>query len=191
MRKYKVLNNQKFHINEYSIIPIRDKDMYEIMKWRNEQIYHLRQNNILTVKDQENYFSEVVSNLFKMNEPNQLLFSFLEKEICIGYGGLVHINWIDKYAEISFVMNTSLEKDFFHKFWLIFLGLIEKVAFKELGLNKIFVYAFDVRSKLYEVLIDARFIKEARLKKHHKFKNEFIDVLIYSKFKKNESTNSN
>ena len=49
---------------------------------------------------------------------------------CIGYGGLVHINWIDKNAEISFVLNTNLESNEFSFHWSNYLGLIEKVAFK-------------------------------------------------------------
>jgi hypothetical protein len=53
--------------------------------------------------------------LFEQQQPSQLLFSFLENDKCIGYGGLVHINWIDSNAEISFIMNTQLEKDRFQE----------------------------------------------------------------------------
>ena len=73
-------------------------------------MYHLRQDKPLTEEDQEAYFLNVVAKLFEQERPNQLLFSFLDGDKCIGYGGLVHINWIDKNAEISFIMNTSLEK---------------------------------------------------------------------------------
>ena len=79
-------------------------------------------------------------------------------------------------------MNTSLEQSFFNKYWTIYLNLIEQLAFKELEFNKIFVYAFDLRPKLYEVLKDSNYIREARLKKHHWFKDGYVDVLIYSKF---------
>ena len=89
-----------------------------------------------------------------------------------------------KHAEISFVMNTSLENDFFYEYWSKYLNLIEKVAFYEIGLNKIFVYAFDVRPKLYKALNDASYNNEARLKMHHKINNDYVDVLIYSKFNK-------
>lgn len=183
MKNYKALNNQIFKKDKYCIIPIRYDDRYNIMKWRNDQMYHLRQSELLTKINQDNYFLNVVNKLFDSTKPNQLLFSFLKDEICVGYGGLVHINWVDKHAEISFVMNTSLETNSFYSYWYEYLNLIEKVAFDELSLNKIFVYAFDLRPKLYEVLIDSSYIKEARLKKHHKFKKDYVDVLIYSKFK--------
>jgi len=115
MIKYKCLNQNEFNFNEYKIVPIRFEDRLDIMKWRNEQIYHLRQVKPLTIDDQNNYFNNVISKLFEQEKPNQLLFSFLKNDVCIGYGGLVHINWIDKNAEISFIMNTELEEDYFEK----------------------------------------------------------------------------
>ena len=107
--EYICLKNQSYEHNEFSIVPIRYEDRLEIMKWRNDQIYHLRQDQPLTEKEQNVYFQNTVVNLFKKKNPNQILFSFLRKNICIGYGGLVHINWIDKNAEISFIMDTELE----------------------------------------------------------------------------------
>lgn len=182
MNFYKALNKQVFTRGTYSIFPIRYEDRFDIMKWRNEQIYHLRQNKLLTVADQESYFSNVVSKLFNQDKPNQILFSYFENGGCIGYGGLVHINWVDKNAEISFIMNTDLEKDDFEKHWSIFLNLIEQVAFADLKLHKISTYAFDLRPKLYAVLNSFGFNKEAVLKNHCLFNSEYIDVVIHSKF---------
>jgi hypothetical protein len=132
MNSYKALNKQEFTIGDFSIVPIQFEDRMDILKWRNEQIYHLRQDRLLTVDDQDYYFNSVVSKLFEQDKPNQILFSFLENGICIGYGGLVHINWTDENAEISFIMNTSLEQYNFNVNWTNFLNLIEKVAFEEL-----------------------------------------------------------
>jgi RimJ/RimL family protein N-acetyltransferase len=155
------------------------------MKWRNEQIYHLRQSMPLTEKMQTNYFENVIKPQFNQVNPNQILFSFLVDNVCVGYGGMVHINWIDKNAEISFLMNTELEKVYFEEFWLGYLKLIEKVAFEELSMHKIFVYAFDLRPHLYIALEKGGFFKDAVLKEHCYFHEKFIDVVIYSKLKKN------
>jgi RimJ/RimL family protein N-acetyltransferase len=182
MKVYAVLNNQVFDFENYKIIPIRYDDRFDIMKWRNEQIYHLRQNKPLTLENQEDYFSNVVNKLFDQEQPGQILFSYLEDGICIGYGGLVHINWIDKNAEISFIINTDLEKNNFQKHWEIFLNLIEQVAFADLKLHKISTYAFDLRPKLYPVLDNLGFTKEAVLTNHSLFNNEYVDVVIHSKF---------
>ena len=182
MNSYKVLNKQIFISDKYSLVPIRFEDRHAIMKWRNEQIYHLRQAKPLTKEDQDAYFENVIAKLFEEDHPNQILFSFLENGDCIGYGGLVHINWIDQNAEISFIMNTVLEENRFNEIWTAYLSLIEKVAFHELKLHKIFTYAFDLRPQLYEVLLYSKFIEEVRLKEHCFFNGKFIDVLIHSKF---------
>lgn len=181
MATYKVLNRQVYTSGNYSIAPIRMEDRYAIMKWRNEQIYHLRQNQPLTEADQDAYFENVVAQLFEQDKPNQILFSYLENGECIGYGGLVHINWIDKNAEISFIMDTALEKEHFENHWGIYLKLIEEVAFQELELHKIFTYAFDNRPKLYPALEKAGFKLDARLREHCLFEGKFIDVLIHTK----------
>ncbi len=188
MNSYKVLHNQTFSNGEFSIVPIRYEDRMAILKWRNEQIYHLRQARQLTEADQEHYFNTIVNTLFDQEHPGQLLFSYLENDVCIGYGGLVHMNWIDKNAEISFIMNTELEADHFSKHWTIFLQLLEQVAFKELNFHKMCTYAFDLRPHLYEIIENAGFVKEATLKEQCFFNGEYKDVLIHGKLNKADDT---
>ncbi|WP_370088951.1 GNAT family N-acetyltransferase [Ekhidna sp.] len=184
-RKYKALKKQIFTSGDYSVVPIRFEDRYDIMKWRNEQIYHLRQHKLLTKEEQDNYFSEIVSSLFDQEKPDQILFSYLNNDVCIGYGGLVHINWRDLHAEVSFLMQTDLEARYFGFHWDTFLELIQIVAFGKLGLNKIFTYAFDVRPSLYSILENAGFLKEAILNEHCLFDNKYIAVVIHSAFADN------
>lgn len=186
MKVYKVLKKQKFRSGDYSLIPIRHKDRFKIMKWRNEQIYHLRQSEPLTVEKQENYFNSTVASLFNEEKPNQILFSFLKGEKCIGYGGLVHINWVDKNSEISFLIDTDLEKNNFGRYWLIFLRLLEHVAFDQLHFHKLFTYAFDLRPKLYPILEEAGFRIEAVLRDHVLFNDTYVDVVLHYKFNPNE-----
>ena len=181
MNFYKALKKQTFNSGKYSIVPLRMEDRYEIMKWRNEQIYHLRQQKPLTREDQDKYFETTVSNLFQKEQPDQILFSYLENDICIGYGGLVHINWIDKNAEISFIINTQLEEDNFEFHWSSFLKLLEELAFHELQFHKLYVYAFDLRPHLYTALELNHYFKDAVLKEHCFFNDQFIDVVIHSK----------
>lgn len=178
--KFKCLKQQVYSDGNYSIVPIRYADRWEIMKWRNEQIYHLRQARPLTVEDQENYFNNVVAKLFDQDKPNQILFSFLQEGKCIGYGGLVHINWIDNHAEISFIMDTQLEEAHFEEYWSIYLTLIKEVAFRDLTLHKIFTYAFDLRPHLYPIFEKNGFEREATLKGHCRFEGQYKDVVIHS-----------
>lgn len=184
MREYKCLSKQTYTINEYQIVPIRDEDKYDIMRWRNEQIYHLRQSKLLDKESQDHYFNTVIASLFKKENPDQILFSYLENGKCIGYGGLVHINWLDKNAEISFVLNTNHENNFIEN-WCKFLYLIENIGFIDLKFHKLFTYAFDLRPQLYIALEKSNYRKEAILVQHTYFNNNLIDVIIHSKINKN------
>ncbi|CAM3952014.1 MULTISPECIES: GNAT family N-acetyltransferase [Flavobacterium] len=187
MRKYKCLTNNLFHADGFHIEPIRDEDKYAILDIRNSQLFHLRQTEPLTKEKQEQYFSTVISALFEVEKPSQLLFSFFENNEFIGYGGLVHINWIDKNAEISFVMKTELEKEHFSKYWSNYLNLLEKIAFETLNFHKIFTYAFDLRPHLYETLESCGFKEEARLKEHCFFNGKHLDVVYHAKMNRNVS----
>ncbi len=177
--KYKILNNQVYEFNKYKIMPIRYKDRYKIMDWRNDQLYHLRQSEKLTISKQDSYFKEILLPQKNNDQPEQILFSFFYKSKFVGYGGLVHIDWVDKSAEVSFVMDTTLEKFFFSEFWSAFLNLLEMVIKDISYLNKIYTYAFDLRPKIYKVLENKGFSFE---KSETYLKNDqTINVKIHKK----------
>lgn len=181
-RNYKVLKRQTITENDCAIVPLRSEDRYKIMKWRNEQLFHLRQKKPLTTADQDHYFENVIAKLFLEQAPNQLLFSYLHDESCIGYGGLVHINWVDKNAEISFLLETSITGQEYDYHLSMFLNFIEQIATTELNFHKIYTYAFDIRPEIYPILVNNGFENEARLKEHTFINGVFYDVLIHSKF---------
>ena len=180
MANYRCLKQQQYSLGDYSIVPLRYEDRFAIMKWRNEQIYHLRQARPLTEDDQQRYFDNVVAKLFDNPKPDQILFSYLEKGVCIGYGGLVHINWIDRNGEISFIMNTQLEAEHFAEHWSNYLTMLKSIAFDDLGLHKIYTYAFDLRPHLYTMLEANGYKREATLKEHCFFNGEYKDVVLHS-----------
>ena len=117
MPAYRCLNKQCFSRGPYSLVPLRYEDRFSIMQWRNQQLYHLRQLRPLTEEDQQNYFDTVVARLYDQPRPDQILFSYLDNGECIGYGGLVHINWNDAHAEVSFIMETGREEKEFALHW--------------------------------------------------------------------------
>ena len=184
MRQYRFLRQQFFSNKQYALVPIRHEDRYLIMQWRNEQMYHLRQNAPLTEEQQDLYFNTVVAGLFEQERPGQILFSYLENEKCIGYGGLVHIDWVHQHAEISFIMDTHLETNSFVWHWKNYLQLVEELAFSELKLHKVFTYAYNLRPLLYTALEDSGYTREAVLKEHCYFDGRFVDVVIHSKIRK-------
>src|SRR5688500_5529740 len=139
MRNYKCLQADKWVESTYHICAIRDEDKELIRIWRNEQIDILRQSNVISKDVQENYFKNVVTQLFEVENPQQLLFSFFENNKFIGYGGLVHIDWKSKNAEISFLVETERNNKFqiFKRDMTAFLKLIFTVAFEELHFHKL------------------------------------------------------
>jgi Acetyltransferase (GNAT) domain len=186
MRKYKCLPVKKYSLNEFSLLPIRDEDKYTIMKWRNEQIDILRQKEPLTKEKQELYFSNVVDKLFEQEKPDQLLFSFLENDILIGYGGLVHIDWESRNAEVSFITvnDGKNNKQGFINDWRTFLVILKQIAGQELNFVKIYTYAYDLRPLVFRALEESNFQEEARLKNHIFINGNFYDVVMHAFFLK-------
>jgi RimJ/RimL family protein N-acetyltransferase len=184
-RKYKCLKIGRYKHDGFKMVPVRFMDRYLIMKWRNEQMHHLRQKSELTKAEQDHYFENVIAKLFTEESPTQILFSFLDNNKCIGYGGLVHINWTDKNAEFSFLLKTNLIQSQEKIYWSNFLKYLCSVAFEELGLHKVYGYAYDVRPHIYNYLLESRFKFEARLTDHYYLGGKFYDVVIHSIFNEN------
>ena len=184
MRQYKCLSINEFESRDYSLVPIRDEDKYDILSWRNTQIDILRQPTPLTAEQQEYYFKTTVTELFEQEKPKQLLWSFLENDKLIGYGGLVHIDWEAKHGEISFLLCNERNADViqYKKDWSIYLQLITDLAFNELKFQKIHTYAYNIRPHYFEVICEQGFVKEGHLKNHILINNKLSDVLILSKF---------
>ena len=189
MKKYLCIKNQFLKKNGLEIVPIRRKDRLKIMEWRNEQTYHLRQNGLLTEKDQNNYFKNVLDPLFNDPEPQQVLFSYIKEDTCIGYGGLVNINWHDKHAELSFLLDTNLKKNSsdYQNYFSIFIELIKKIAFNEMNLNRIYTETYSFRSKHIAILENNKFLFEGSMKQHIYIKDDdrFYDSLLHGCLKEN------
>ncbi len=180
-RKYHQYN-LKYKV--YEIVPIRKKDIFLIMDWRNKQINILRQNKLLTKREQIKYYkTTIIPNFFKRH-PDIILFSYLYDKKCIGYGGLVHIDWNNKKAEISFLLDPirlENEKQYEHEF-SIFINFMKKISFEKLKFNKIYTETFDLpeRKKHIEVLEKNGFKFEGKLREHVYKKGKYIDSLIHS-----------
>ena len=181
-RIYKNINSNSFNNGIYSLVPIRDEDKYDIMNWRNNQLDILRQETGLSIEQQEHYFKTVVDKLFDIEEPKQLLFSFLENNKLIGYGGLVHIDWEIKTAEISFLTETSrnINAELFISDWVNYLSILKKVANDYLNFKSIYTYAYDLRPNLYIALQESGFTEIKRHKNHIQIENKKVDVVIHS-----------
>jgi len=166
--KYSFLKKTFYEYDDYQIIPLRFSDIQIIKNWRNEQLTILRQENTISSAEQLSYYEKIIKKSFMAKNPEQILFSFLMNQKCVGYGGLVHIDWKNKTAELSFLNETarSLDEKTFSKDFKIFLHLIFKITFLELKFNKIITEAFDVRQNLIKLLEDVGFTFNKKKKDH-------------------------
>ena len=187
MRQYKCLNNVEWSKGSYKLTSLRDEDKYQILKWRNEQIDILRQKTLLTKDDQETYFKNVVGELFLKDKPGQILFSFFYENIFIGYGGLVHIDWESKNAEISFLIDTKRdnETELFIYDFKNYLQLLIDIGFNELKFIKLHTTVYDIpqRATYINTIKEIGFVEEAKLQKHILINGQLTNVFIYSYFK--------
>ena len=179
--KYNCLSSPSYHLSNYSIITVRKKDLKLIKKWRNEQMDVLRQKIVLTDADQEKYFCKVIQPSTKEDKPNNIIFSFIKKRRCIGYGGLTNIDWDSKKAELSFLVNTSHYQDtkIYRKDFSVFLQIILNLSFVELSFNRIFTETYDNRPTHVDILEKHGFKLEGRLKQHVFKRGIFLDSFVH------------
>lgn len=179
---FKALDKQTHSNGDYSIIPIRMQDMEHIRIWRNSQMNVLRQKKVLSSKDQREYFKNIISTFFKLDEPEQLLFSFIKDSELIGYGGLVNISWIDKRAEVSFLLNNTraLNNLKYHEDFTSFIELIKDLCFNEMKFNRLFTETYVFRKLHIEILENSGFIKEGRLRHNIYENNKYHDSILHS-----------
>jgi len=180
-KKYSFLANNKFCLDEYCLVPFMEQEMELIRKWRNEQIDYLRQNKPLTKDEQSKYYHQVIKKSFYEKKPEMILFSFILKNSCIGYGGFVHIDWNLKKAELSFVLDTNrTEKlETYKKEFSIFLKIILNIGFKQILFHKIFTETFDIRPNTILVLEKTGFVLENRLSSKNYINGSYVDSLFH------------
>ena len=178
---YTCLNQQHFDQGAYRLVPMRYQDIMQIKQWRNEQIGILRQQTPLTNTQQEEYYQNVVIPGFKEHQPRQILMSFLFKEECIGYGALVHIDWENKQAEVSFLVDTqrAANPSLYKLDFSNYLQLIKQLAFQDLHFKRLYAETYDIRAQHVEILESQGFILEKRLKDHVVKEGKTMDSLIH------------
>lgn len=171
--------------NGYSVQPLSEHDMLLIKEWRNAQMDVLRQNQVLTDEDQMRYYRQGVVPSYTDNETKIILFSFLQDEQLIGYGGLTNIDWAAKRAEISFLIDPTrtLHPAQYKQDFLQFLALMRTIAFCELQFNRLFTETYDIRPLHISILEQFGFRLEGRMKQHVYIRGEFVDSLLHGYLK--------
>lgn len=167
----------------YKITPIRLADMLHIKQWRNEQIDVLRQSKPISDDEQLRYYSEIIKPSFKNENTRIMLFSYFLNDHLVGYGGLTNLDWVNKRAEISYLIETKRSYEHngvqYEEDFSSFLRLMKKIAFTELNLNRLYTETFDIRPLHIQTLQDNGFLFEGRMKEHVHLNGQFVDSLLH------------
>lgn len=181
-RGFSILSDKSFSHGAYSISSIKMSDAMPVMHWRNEQIDALRQRDPLTEESQREYFEKVVKVEFPKSQPNFILLRFTYQKKLIGYGGLVHINWQDKRAEVSFLLETIRAKNIgqYLSEFKIFLKLIKSVAFTQFALNEITTESYSHRQHHVQAIEECGFKRDGILRNHVRIDGNWADAVLGS-----------
>ncbi|MEM9325430.1 MAG: GNAT family N-acetyltransferase [Bacteroidota bacterium] len=179
---YRVLSKNRFQSGIYVIEPLRLDNMEHIRTWRNAQIAVLRQKRPLTSEDQVRYFDQVVSPLFAEERPVQMLFGLYCSDDFIGYGGLVHMSWLDQRAEMSFLVDPERAKDdeIYREDFSHFIALMQQLCFEELDFNRLFTETYDFRVKHMRILESCGMEREGLLRQHVFTNDRFCDSIFHA-----------
>lgn len=165
---YRVLPEARIAKGDIALRAVEPEDIEAIRQWRNAQINVLRQSAPITSEEQVRYFSTYVWPEKLKAEPARILLAIEDSDELVGYGGLVHISWPNRRAEVSFLLKPDLER---HKkirgmFFGDFLRLLQILAFEELGLHRLFTETFKYRAAHIATLEMAGFRLEGCMRAH-------------------------
>lgn len=153
----------------YRYVPLRREDIEPLRLFRNEQIDVLRQAAPISPAEQERWFADVVAPAHRHPRPPMILVSILdEDERFIGYGGLTNVDWAAGRAEVSFLADPrrAADPELYRRDLTAFVGFLADWAFGELGLNRLFTETYAFRDAHIEILEEAGFREEGRLREH-------------------------
>lgn len=166
----------------YRYVGLRPEDIQTLRRWRNEQIEVLRQARAITADEQESWYEHVVVPTHASAAPEFLLVSILDAEDrFIGYGGLTHIDWENRRAEVSFLMATERagDSEVYARDMGAFLTFLRRWAFEELDLHRLFSETYAFRRAHVELMEKAGFVLEGRMREHVRGPESFVDSLIH------------
>jgi hypothetical protein len=133
------------------LAPLMPADWELIRLWRNAQLSILRQTAPLSCEEQRLYWQH--QNQLLPEQTDQFCFAYKHQQQTIGYGGLVHIDWQEKSAELSSLLDHAYLKNpaLFLEKSEIFLNLSIQLA-RSLGFGHLSAEAFDHRVHFIRLL---------------------------------------
>jgi RimJ/RimL family protein N-acetyltransferase len=180
MEKFSCLEQNILQHDIYTLQPLQKSQMETIRIWRNEQMPILRQRHVLSAQDQENYYEGVLHPLFQQENPEQLLFAFLKGDTMIAYGGLTHLDWQAKKAELSILFGTERAGDSpeYRRDFYAYLTLLQRVL-KQIKFLRLWAETYDLRPYHLDVMEAFGFEFEGRLRQHNYIEGKLVDSILH------------
>lgn len=188
-KHYLCLGQNQYTLGNYAISTIQPEDIEVIRNWRNSQMTVLRQSSPIEYNQQIEYYSTVIWPSMSKDKPDNILFTFFLNNKRIGYGGLVHLSWQDKRAELSFLLDSDLtgnDKEYGNHF-TSFIQLMLTVAFEQLNFHRLFTETYATRVNHISFLESCGFVLEGRMRDHIILNNTYVDSLIHSVINNNSN----
>lgn len=178
---YRCMPSAELAEGDFCIRAVQPEHIEPIRRWRNAQLDLLRQSAPITPDQQHRYYEDHIWPDKATEEPKNILVVYLDRDELIGYGGLVHIAWEHRRAEVSFLLKPRHEKFPEQRacYFVTFLGLMKILAFRDLKLNRLFTETFANRTRHIEALESAGFRLEGRLREHVRVKHCPVDCLFH------------
>lgn len=178
---YACMTRPVLRAGDLSVQAVQPAEIEAIRQWRNAQMDVLRQAEPISPEQQEAYFARHIWPHYALPQPDTILLSYREGESLIGYGGLVHIAWVHRRAELSFLLDPALIEDesSYARYFSGFLGLMKQLAFADLGLNRLFTETYATRPHHIAVLESAGFKREGVMRAHVIIGGQPVDSILH------------
>jgi RimJ/RimL family protein N-acetyltransferase len=166
-----------------SLAAVHPRHIEAIRQWRNAQMDLLRQSRAIAPQEQVEYFEHRIWPDKARAEPANILLIIEDDGEPIGYGGLVHIAWEHRRAEISFLVKPEIAADLvaYRRCFLGFLGLAERIAFGQLGLHRLFTETYAIRTDHMAVIEEAGFRREGVMRHHVRIGGRPVDSVLHGR----------
>ncbi len=178
---YKVLPSPIPRRGRLEASSVQECHVEPIRQWRNAQISVLRQAHSITPDKQKQYFANHVWPEKDLAEPSKILLAIKEDGELIGYGGLVHIDWNYRRAEISFLLDPERAANDVDAAPVFseFLHMMESLAFSDLGLERLMTETYAQRRSFIAALEAHGFQREGCLRSHVRLADQPIDAILH------------
>lgn len=181
--QYVCLSSMPVSDGNYELDSLRKSEMECVRLWRNSQIEVLRQSSPLSKFEQENYYLNSVLPDKLSPFPSNILLSIRRLGVLIGYGGLVHIDWTSRQAEVSFLLSPEIMKNEvdYEDAFKAYLTLVGILAKEILSLNELNSETYEFRKRHIELIEFCGFTATGFLEKKAFVNGQYFRSILHTK----------